>query len=197
MLNDPVTAQYTHTLNVTAEGVYTCAVANSVSFSSADITLKHTSFQSFVLQIILVFLLHNIVPQPPTEVIAVQDGLTSITVTWTASSDATGYRISYNSSEGDSGSADVSGDNHILTGLVREDIYTISITARFQTLSSSPVTVEVTLSEPVLCIMILIFFPTSKTGDCGSECHNSHLHLPLLECVGWLSGQVRGGVERD
>ena len=44
VLDDPVTAQYTHTLNVTAEGVYTCTVANSVSFSSADITLKRTSF---------------------------------------------------------------------------------------------------------------------------------------------------------
>ena len=29
MLNDPVTAQYTHTLTVTATGVYTCAVANN------------------------------------------------------------------------------------------------------------------------------------------------------------------------
>ena len=96
---------------------------------------------------------------------AVQDGLTSIIVTWTASSDATGYRISYNSSGGDSGNADVSGDNHILTGLVREDNYTISITASIQTLSSSPVTVEVTLSEPVLCTMILNFFiPTSRAG---------------------------------
>ena len=129
---------------------------------------------------------------------AVQDGLTSITVTWTASSDTTGYRISYNSSGGDSGSADISGDNHTLTDLVREDTYTISITATFQTLSSSPVTVEVTLCEPVLCIKILNFFiPTSRAGKCGSDCHNSHLHLPLLECGGWLSGQVRGGVERD
>ena len=88
---------------------------------------------------------------------AVQDGLTSITVNWTASSDVTGYKIFYNSSGGDSGSADISGDNHTLTGLVREDTYTISIIAIFQTLSSSPVTVEVTLSEAVLCIMILTF----------------------------------------
>ena len=199
MLNDPVTAQYTHTLNVTAEGVYTCTVANSVSFSSADITLKSTSFQSFVLHVILVYLLHIItVPLPPTEVMAVQDGLASIIVTWTASSDATGYRVSYNSSEGDSGSADVSGDNHTLTGLVREDTYNISITATFQTLSSSPVAVEVALSEPVLCNTTLNFFiPTSRADECGSDCHNSHLHLPLLECGGWLSGQVRGGVERD
>ena len=129
---------------------------------------------------------------------AVQDGLTSITVTWTASSDATGYRISYNSSGGDSGSADVSGDNHTLTGLVREDTYTIFITATFQTLYSCPVAVEVILCEPVLSINILNFFiPTSRAVECGSDCHNSHLHLPLLECSGWLSSQLRGGVERD
>ena len=165
MLDDPVTAQYTHTLNVTAEGVYTCTVENSVSFSSADITLKSTSFQSFVLHVILVYLLHIIVPLPPNEVMAVQDGLTSIIVTWTASSDTTGYRISYNSSGGDSGSADVSGDNHTLTGLVRVDTYTISITASIHTLSSSPVAVEVALSEPVLCTMTLNFLiSTSRAG---------------------------------
>ena len=81
---------------------------------------------------------------------AVQDGPTSIRVSWTPSSDATGYRIRYTSSRGDSGSEDVSGghsDSHTLTGLVKEDTYTISVTATFHTLSSSAITVEVTLSE--------------------------------------------------
>ena len=50
---------------------------------------------------------------------AVQDGPTSITVTWTASSDATGYRISYNSSEGDSG------NNHTLTGQTRRKLLNV------------------------------------------------------------------------
>ena len=143
-----------------------------------------------------------VVVSPPTEVTAVQDGLTSIIVTWTASSDATGYRISYTSSGGDSGSVDVNGDSHTLTGLVREDTYTISITATSQSFTSSPVTVEVTLSEADPSIMssfltVHSFSPSSRAGECGSECHNSHLHLPLLECGQWLSGQVRGGVERD
>ena len=40
VLDDPETAQYTHTLNVTAAGEYTCTVANSVSSDSADITLE-------------------------------------------------------------------------------------------------------------------------------------------------------------
>ena len=96
---------------------------------------------------------YSLVPSPPTGVTVVQHGLTSIIVTWTASSDATGYRISYTSSGGDSGSADVNGDSHTLTGLVRETTYTISITATSQSLSSSPVTVEVTLSEADTSIM--------------------------------------------
>ena len=43
----------------------------------------------------------------------------------------------------------------------------------------------------------LTFSPSSRAGECGSEWHNTHLHLPLLECGQWLSDQVRGGVERD
>ena len=78
---------------------------------------------------------------------AVQDGPTSIRVSWTPSSDATGYRIR---SRGDSGSEDVSGghsDSHTLTGLAKEDTYDISIMATSHTLSSSPITVNITLSE--------------------------------------------------
>ena len=60
---------------------------------------------------------------------AVQDGPTSIIVTWTASSDATGYRISY-TSDSDSGSetvSDGSTETHTLTGLVNGETYTIYI----------------------------------------------------------------------
>ena len=81
---------------------------------------------------------------------AVQDGPTSIRVSWTPSSGATGYMIHYTSSRGDSGSEDVSGghsDSHTLTGLVKEDTYTISIMATSQVFSSSAITVEITLSE--------------------------------------------------
>ena len=41
VLNDPVTAQYTHTLNVTTEGQYTCTVSNNKPSSalSARFTL--------------------------------------------------------------------------------------------------------------------------------------------------------------
>ena len=147
VLDNPETAQYTHTLNVTAAGEYTCTVANIAFSDSADITLKSTIYLSSIYLTSHFTAVYSSVPSPPTGVTAVQHGLTSIIVTWTASSDVTGYRISYTSSGGDSGSADVSGDSHTLTGLVRETTYTISITATSQSLSSSPVTVEVTLSE--------------------------------------------------
>ena len=41
VLNDPVTAQYTHTLTVTTAGEYTCTVANNKpSSDSASFTLE-------------------------------------------------------------------------------------------------------------------------------------------------------------
>ena len=40
VLDDPVTAQYTHTLNVTSAGNYKCTVINSVSSLFATITLQ-------------------------------------------------------------------------------------------------------------------------------------------------------------
>ena len=40
VLDDPETAQYTHTLMVETAGDYMCTVANRISSSSANITLK-------------------------------------------------------------------------------------------------------------------------------------------------------------
>ena len=71
------------------------------------------------------------VASAPTDLTAVQEGPTSIRVSWTPSSDATGYTISYTGG-GSSDSVTVSGgstDNYLLTGLVMEASYTISIVA--------------------------------------------------------------------
>ena len=80
---------------------------------------------------------------------AVQDGPTSITVTWTASSDATGYRIHY-TSDSDSGNetvSDGSTETHTLTGLVNGENYTISILATSPTnLLNESVRVNTTIS---------------------------------------------------
>ena len=150
MLNDPVTAKYTHTLSVTTGGEYTCTVANTAFTASKRITVQG------LLQAVephSIFIIISPGTSPPSNVTAVQDDPTSVTVTWTASSDATGYRISYISSGGDSDSADISsGDSHTLTGLVREATYSISIMATSQTLpSSQAITVAIMLSE-VLCL---------------------------------------------
>ena len=62
---------------------------------------------------------------------AVQDGLTSIRVTWTPSSGATGYRIDY-SGGGSSGSVTVSGgdtNSYTLTSLMIGGTYNMSIVA--------------------------------------------------------------------
>ena len=71
------------------------------------------------------------VASAPTNLMVVQEGLTSVRVSWSPPSplgDSTGYRISY--SGGSSGSVDVSDgstDNYLLTGLHNGASYSISI----------------------------------------------------------------------
>ena len=88
----------------------------------------------------------------PTGARAVQDGPTSILVSWSPSSDATGYMIHYDSGGGHSGNETVSGgstDSYTLTCLQNGDTYNISIAALSIDLPSSAVSVEfeITLSE--------------------------------------------------
>ena len=85
---------------------------------------------------------------------AVQDGPTSIRVTWTPPSplgDTTGYRISFTGG-GNSDSVDVRGgdtNTFLVTGLVQEATYTVSIVGTSQHLYSKtvPVPGPVILSE--------------------------------------------------
>ena len=71
------------------------------------------------------------VASAPSNLMAVQEGLTSVRVSWsppTPLGDTTGYRISY--SGGSSGSVDVSDgstNTHTLTGLENGASYTVSI----------------------------------------------------------------------
>ena len=70
---------------------------------------------------------------PPSGAMAVQDGPTSIRVTWTPPSplgDTTGYRICYTGGGGSSDSVDVDGGNtnsHTLMELTNGETYIISI----------------------------------------------------------------------
>ena len=75
---------------------------------------------------------------------AVQDGPTSIRVSWTPSSDVTGYMIHY-TSVSDSGNETVSNgstETHTLTGLVNGETYTISVVATSDNLPSESVTAD-------------------------------------------------------
>ena len=76
----------------------------------------------------------SVAASPPSDVTAVQAGPASIRVSWTPSSDATGYRIIYTGG-GSSDSVAVGDTNsHTLMGLTNGETYTISIAG----ISSSP-----------------------------------------------------------
>ena len=77
---------------------------------------------------------HHTVASPPSGVTAVQDGPTSIRVSWTPPSplgDTSGYRIYYTRAGGSSDSVDVDGGNtnsRTLMSLTNGETYTISVT---------------------------------------------------------------------
>ena len=87
----------------------------------------------------------------PSNLTAVQEGLTSVQVSWSPPSplgDTTGYRISY--SGGSSASVDVSGgstNTHTLTGLVNGASYNMSIVGTSLHLPSEVVEVNIGLGE--------------------------------------------------
>ena len=95
------------------------------------------------------------VASAPTKLMAVQEGPTSIRVSWsppTPLGDTTGYRIYY--SGGSSGSVNVSDgstDNYLLPGLQNGESYTISIVATSQHLPSESIAadMEVMLGEDI------------------------------------------------
>ena len=143
VLDDPYAAQYTHTLTVTGRrpGIYMCTVAKNRPSSDSAIIIVEGNFCKDVNSSYL-----NLCTDatPPSGVTAVQAGLTGITVTWTASSDATGYRIYY-TSDSDSGSETVSAwrwrhvRQHTLTGLVNGETYAISMISTSQHFPSEAV----------------------------------------------------------
>ena len=92
------------------------------------------------------------VASAPSNLMVVQEGLTSIRVSWSPPSplgDTAGYRISY--SGGSSGTVDVSDgstDNYLLICLQNGDSYTVSIVSTSQHLPSE----TVSLSNSILLI---------------------------------------------
>ena len=90
-------------------------------------------------------------PQPPINVMAVQESPTSIQVSWTPSPsvrDTTGYRIEYTTSGGSSDSVTVSGHTttHLLEGLQSGETYTIYIITISNESTSDPSVVVIHLN---------------------------------------------------
>ena len=141
VLDDPETAHYTHTLTVTPGGHYTCTVDNNKpSSGSVIIILEGLGVFSVYGKMIVNYFIDTSDASPPSNVEAVQHGLTGIIVTWTASSDATGYRISY-TSDSDRGNVVVDGghtNSNILMGLTNGDICTMSIVSRASSFHGPP-----------------------------------------------------------
>ena len=126
------------------------------------------------MSVVLLCLLLPPVASAPTSVIAVQEGLTSIRVSWsppTPLGNTTGYRIYY--SGGSSGSEDVSGgstDNYLLTGLQNGESFTISIVGTSQHLPSESVAVdmEVRLGKDLyMCSVIHVHVQNGMRYHCG------------------------------
>ena len=92
---------------------------------------------------------HHTGASPPSGVTAVQDGPTSIRVSWTPPSplgDTSGYRIYYTGAGGSRDSVDIDGGNtnsRTLMGFTNGETYTISVTGTSSSsgdLPSPPVT---------------------------------------------------------
>ena len=154
VLVDNSTARYIHSLTLTIGGEYSCSVTNTKP-SSATTSLKVKGKLLFFFVASVWYLMFDAAASPPTDVTAVQDGLTSIRMTWTPPSplgDTTGYRISFTGG-GNSDSVTVSGgdtNTFPVTDLVEEATYTVSIVGTSQHLPSTIVPVlggPVTLGE--------------------------------------------------
>ena len=88
------------------------------------------------------------VASAPSNLFAIQKSATSILVSWSPSSDATGYIISYTG--GSNGSVTVGGgttDSYLVTGFLNRASYRISIIATSQHLPSDNVIMNVSLGE--------------------------------------------------
>ena len=146
-LDDGVTAQYTHTLNVTAAGDYRCTVSNTAFSNSTDITLEGILYFRYECVNDLTYC--TLGTSPPSDVTAVQEGPTSIRISWTLVSGATGYRVEYSGGD-DTEEESVSGSSTslIITGLQNGLTYTISLVAISPNIpTSAPIIRQVPLGE--------------------------------------------------
>ena len=115
---------------------------------------------------------------PPSDVTAVQDGPTSIRVSWTPSGDATGYRITYTRAGGSSDSVAVGDTNtHTLMGLTNGETYTISIVG---TSSSSGAMLHVPSPVGDVDLGIIIIQQVTSEFIVLSQFHQLQFSMTLL-----------------
>ena len=115
--------------------------------------VKGCGFNTIGIQSLTAIKLYSPGISPPTDVTAVQDGLTSIILSWTPSNVATGYRIYYESSGGHSRFEDVNGgstDTYNLSSLHNGDSYTVSIMATSNDPPSILVQLRLLLSKNII-----------------------------------------------
>ena len=143
VLDDPVTAQYTHTLTVTGRlgGLYTCTVTNNKP-SSVSTMLRVQGIDMYmynhVSQCCYMSKYYSpTAPSPPTDVTVSQNGLGSLLVSWTPPSggaDVTGYTIYYQyNGVLDSVTAGTTITSANITGLIAGVTYFITVVASFST----------------------------------------------------------------
>ena len=151
VLNDPVNAQYSHTLAVRGRlgGVYKCTVENNKQSNSLTVKGMQSSHA-----ISCIYHKHLTVASAPTNLTSeVQNDYTSVVLRWIPPNplnDTTGYRIFYTGGTSN-GVVNVSGgstNNTTLNGLEKGGRYNISIVGTSEHLFSESVwrAVELSLS---------------------------------------------------
>ena len=138
VLDNPETAQYTHTLTVTGRrpGAYACTVSNSKSSDDSEGFRVQGETKTYI----FIHFCAHLIPEasrPTNLMYKVDDNATSVELTWTATpssplGDTTGYRISYTGGGGSSDSVDINNVNtnsYTLMDLVKGGMYDISIVA--------------------------------------------------------------------
>ena len=152
VLNDPETAQYTHTLTVRGRlgGVYKCMVENNKSSKTNSLTVDCVNRHIDKIPTIFMF---SVASAPTNLTSEVQSDYTSVVLSWIPPNplnDTTGYRISYTGGTSN-GMVNVSGgstNNTTLNGLEKGGRYNISIVGTSEHLFSESVwrAVELSLS---------------------------------------------------
>ena len=148
-MSDPVTTQYTHTLTVTERlgGEYKCHVDSfnhkTTSFFDLDAIHIEGMYIDLCDNAYVGLLFHSLhtVASPPYEVLAFQEGPTTVHVIWDHPdrlNETIGFQIYYTGpTNGSLASDDIVSNYYIITGLVNGGSYHISVAGKSLHLESA------------------------------------------------------------